>query len=159
MNTPTLRTVDFDAILQRQMEEFQLEERCERLKESLVDLAHVLSELRTVGFHAPRQSGKSWWVGDKLIEDPNAVVVVVNEKHQEMMLRHVGLSGKGRVLTSRDVINESRRITAWEPEPESYVSRVYVDESHHISRALSDAKLYQWAAWFNNPEMVVVKIC
>ncbi|QDB71111.1 hypothetical protein CPT_Moabite_081 [Serratia phage Moabite] len=48
-----------------------------------------LAEIYTLGFKAPRQTGSTYWLIEKLIEDRNSIVILINSDFKEHFLADV----------------------------------------------------------------------
>jgi len=98
----------------------------------------ILSEFCTVGVSTPRQTGKTTWILDQLVDDEEAIAIISTREVQKLVfgayeqLRGTKLSAsvKNRVYSTRDILDAvgERRINRPDELRETF-SKVYVDDA------------------------------
>lgn len=114
-----------------------------------------LSEYYTVGFRTPRQSGSTFWLIEKLIEDRNAVIVLINSNFKVDFLNQVELYPKNRTgntatygpLVERGILNGDK---------DSIVERCFT--AREFLNANLDRNRYATAVFFDGGSTIVDKI-
>lgn len=128
-----------------------------------------IRDMRTIGFHAPRQSGRSTWVMNEMVKNPGTLVITVNKPLRDaLVLRQCQGDStyvKGiikvdrledidkRVITLRDLaaMMGERGSMADNPQIKHFelsfkIDQIILDDAHVIFDRLRRNKFYDWAA-------------
>lgn len=112
--------------------------------------AQELLELRTIGFKAPRQCGKSLWVHRQMRKYDDAVLIT-KDRHlaNDAVQREPKIKGRVFVPSANDYVVGLDRVDV------SAVKRVYLDDMGYFRRSTIVSIYQQLADTYPNLELVV----
>lgn len=167
----TTTTIDYDAIVQA------LKDRIEHVELKFGRFMGLssydptyLKELRTLGFYAPRQSGRSIWVMNEMTKNPKTIVITVNRDiRNHLVLRQCqGPTPQNPTVIKADLESINKRVmtiqdfrtmmgergaTADTTDLNSFefpvaFDTIIFDDSHAIFDRLRKGKVYTWLSVF-----------
>jgi len=153
-------TIDYDAIIKGLTDRANDPKVREWIKVSMTDKPTALKEWRTIGCCAPRQSGSTRWMLEKMRQDPTATLITVNVPLRKHILGELGEGNEHRVFTCYDIARQAR---AWRKDekgtPKLDLGKVtYIDTPDVCFGVVKRSHFYNWLAHHVDLDHLIIKM-
>lgn len=149
--TTTPIIINFDAIIQG-LEDISNSKVSSNNYESSDSISSYIEDIRTIGIHAPRQTGKTWYVSGMINNNDDCVAIVPNQSIKSNMTNIHNVSSD-KIATSLDLLNmDNKKAKAF------FKKKVFVDESGYVFDRIRRNKFYQLVADSVGKDALVILI-